>query len=352
MNKSWNDVRNTLQHILNDEVDSNLECGCQLCIIEHGKVVINLCAGTFHANDPRPITPDTLMPVFSCGKPILAALAWKMAEQGKISYDDPVAKYWHEFSVPDKCAITIEHLLSHRAGLYLLPSGNPDLSNWESMCAQTAQMQPRNAPGKKCHYHPLTYGWLLGHTLELAGGKPLKRLLQEEVLEPAGVDGKLYFGIDDTVENNIAPIDDTLCPSPMSWEAKTMNDPVIRRCCIPSFAGIGNAYGLAKFYANLRGKLVTEATFDYATGKIFRDPADQIKPSDWAIFALGVILRGPENNRRQFIGHGGAAGSEGFYMPEEDIAFAFVKNRQSPRHPDHPVRDRISDALDIPRRFW
>jgi CubicO group peptidase (beta-lactamase class C family) len=52
------------------------------------------------------------------------------------------------------------------------------------------------------------------------------------------------------------------------------------------------------------------------------------------------------------VDKGGAAGAEGFYMPEENIAAAFVKNRLSPKHPDHPVRDRISMALEIPTRFW
>jgi hypothetical protein len=121
---------------------------------------------------------------------------------------------------------------------------------------------------------------------------------------------------------------------------------------VPSFSGIGNAAGLAKFFSVLRGKIVSDSTFDYATKDVFRADSDPLKPNDWSAFALGVILPGPPENRRMFCGHSGAAGAEGFYMPETDVAFGFVKNRLSPRHPDHPVRDKISAALEIPCRVW
>lgn len=352
MNKNWSDLRPVLQEILDSEVANGNECGCQLCIIEHGEKVIDLCAGWVDEAKETKSAPEHLFPIFSAGKPVLAALAWKLMEKGIISHDTPVGKYWKEFNTPEKAGITLEHLLSHRAGMYLLPSGNPDLSNWESMCAQIAAMPPRNQPGEKCHYHPLTYGWLVGHTLELATGCPLPELLKKEILEPLGLIGKLYFGVDDDAKSKIVKVDDSRMAQRPSWEAATMNDPAIQRCTIPSFNGFSSARGLAEFYAQVRGKAVSCETFDFATGKLFRDPADPVKENEWTRFSLGAVLRGPDNDRRMYIGHGGAAGAEAFYMPDEDIAFAFVKNRLSPRHPDHPIRDRISDALAIPRRFW
>ena len=352
MNKNWDDLAAVLQQILDDEVKSGRECGCQLYIMEHGEKVIDLCAGYTDNSGRKKVTTDTLFPIFSAGKAVLAALTWKLAEKGFFAFDTPVAEFWKEFNTPDKSGITIEHLLSHRAGLYLLPSGEPDLTDWQGMCAKISAMPARNLPGAKCHYHPLTFGWLVGHTLELATGKTLPELLKDEVITPLGLDGMIYFGITPDSGKTIADIDDTLIPRKPDWCAKVMNDPEIRKCCVPSFNGIGCAKGLAKFFAQVRGKLVTNETFDYAAGKLFRNPADPVRENEWSRFALGMILPGPADNMRMFIGHGGAAGAEAFYMPQEDIAFAFVKNRLSPAHPDHPVRDRISEALAIPNRFW
>jgi CubicO group peptidase (beta-lactamase class C family) len=350
MNKNWDTLVPTLQNILNDEVANGNEAACQLCIIDHGQVVVDIASGS--RNDNTPCSTDDLFPIFSSGKPFLAALAWVLAENNVISFTDTVGKYWKEFAAPDKAGITIEHLLSHRAGMYLLPSGKPDLTDWEKMCAMIAAMPPRNLPGEKCHYHPLTFAWLLGHTLELATGFPLPFLMQTYILKPAGLDDSVFFGVDQKNIHRIIPVDDSRIANPPAWEAVTMNDPAIRSCCIPSFNGIANARGLAGFYAKLSGSIVSKETFDFATGKLFRSPADPVKDNEWTRFALGVVLRGPDHNRRMFIGHGGAAGAEAFYMPDEKIAFAFTKNRLSPNHPNHPIRDRISHALDLPTRFW
>lgn len=351
MNKNWNNLRPLLQAILDDEVANGNECACQLCIIHNGETVIDLTAGFTDCSKTRKATKDMLFPIFSSGKPVLAALAWKLMEQGVINFDTPVGKFWKEFNTPDKSGITLEHLLSHRAGMYLLPVGEPDLSDWQGMCSKIAAMSPRNLPGEKCHYHPLTYGWLVGHTLELATGRSLQELLKTEVLEPLGLIGKLYFGTDSDAESRMILVDDSRISVRPAWEAH-MNDPALQRSCIPSFNGYSNARGLAEFYSQVNGKLVSRETFDFATGKLFRSPSDPVRENEWTRFALGAVLRGPDDNRRMMIGHGGAAGAEAFYMPDDNIAFAFVKNRLSPKHPDHPVRDRISDALNIPRRFW
>lgn len=352
MNRDWASLRHELQYILDDEVANGNECGCQLCICEHGKTVIDLAAGYTTADKTQRVSANSLFPLFSTGKAFLAALTWRLQEDGLFSYNTPVANFWKEFASPEKSGITIEHLLSHRAGLYLLPSGKPDLTDWQQMCNLIAAMPPRNLPGKKCHYHPLTFAWLLGHTLELVTGKSLPELISEKLLKILGLTGMIYFGIDDNAEKNVVPVDDSLIPVKPAWEAVHMNDSRLRRCCIPSFNGIGSARAVAGFYSKLRGKYVSEQTFDYATGKLFRDPDDPVRPDQWSKFALGLILAGPEENRRMFCGHGGAAGAEGFYMPDLDIAVGFTKNRLSPKHPEHPVRDRISNALDIPCRFW
>ena len=347
MNTNFQHLLPELQNILDEECRSGNECGCQLAIYHHGKIVIDTYSGMFSQESNIPLPKNALFPIFSAGKPVLSALALILIDRGIVSLDTKIGELWKDFAVPEKSGITLEHLLSHRAGLYLLPpSERSEIANWELMCDRVGKMLPRNIPGKVCRYHPLTFAWLVGHTLELASGKSLPDLLKEYILIPCGVQNELFFGIDDKNISRLVPVDDALSPQKPSWLHTMMHDEVLRRCCIPSFNGIASARGLAKFYASLRGDLISEKLFDYAVSKLFRDANDPVTPGSWEKFALGFVL---ESN---VAGHGGAAGSEGFYYAAEDIAVGFVKNRLRENFMIHPVRDRISAALGLPLRHW
>ncbi|MBQ9804444.1 MAG: beta-lactamase family protein [Lentisphaeria bacterium] len=341
---NWDTLAPILTEIITAEIRSGNENCCQLTIFQHGKMVINISCGT---------DKNSLFPVFSAGKPLLAVLLLQALEQNLIALDTPIAEFWREFGTPDKRDITLEHLLSHRAGLYLLPrSTKAELANWDLMCSRVAAMTPRNTAGSICRYHPLTFAWLLGHTAELIWHKPLPQLLRERIILPLGLEHDLYTGTDESADARMVPVDDTFSPQKPSWLADMISDDALRHSCIPSFNTVASSYGLAKFYASVRGHLLKAETFDLATAKLFRHPEDVPTPGSWENFALGFVLGGPPENRRMFCGHGGAAGSEGFFMPEYDIAVGFVKNQMRVDFTTHPVRDRISAALGVPVRHW
>ncbi|MCI5778796.1 MAG: beta-lactamase family protein [Lentisphaeria bacterium] len=344
MNRDWTQLRQQLRRILTEEIASGNENACQLTVIRRGETVVDLTAGT---------EPNALFPIFSAGKPMLATLALLLVERGVLRLDTRVAELWPEFAAPDKREITLEHLLSHRAGMYLLPrSTRSEIADWDRMCRRVAEMSPRTPAGARCRYHPLTFAWLVGHTLELAVGRPLPEMMRDEIIRPLGLQSELYFGTDAEAEARLLPVDDALSPTRPSWLAEMMGDPVLRRCCIPSFNAVASARGVAGFYAGVRGKLLSPEFFDFATGKLFRAAGDPPRTGSWENFALGFVLGGPEADRDMFRGHGGAAGSEGFFMPEADLAYGFVKNRQRTDFTCHPIRDRISEALGIPARHW
>lgn len=74
--------------------------------------------------------------------------------------------------------------------------------------------------------------------------------------------------------------------------------------------------------------------------------------NEWDKFGLGYALCGPEAPWNRMFGHGGACGSEGFADRTTGYAVGFTKNKLNRTHPVHPVRDRISDVLEIPVRVW
>ena len=97
--------------------------------------------------------------------------------------------------------------------------------------------------------------------------------------------------------------------------------------------------------------LLRPETIDNAT-QLLRHPEDPIRPGSWEKFGLGFALPNWETDGNDIFCHGGAAGSELFYCRSMDLVLCFVKNRPLPSHPLHPVRDRISEALGLPTRFW
>src|SRR3989304_4586383 len=75
----------------------------------------------------RPGQRDTIANVFSTTKGITAICAHRLADQGLLDIDAPVAQYWPEFAQAGKETLPVRHLLSPTAGLPAiaepLPSG-------------------------------------------------------------------------------------------------------------------------------------------------------------------------------------------------------------------------------------
>lgn len=82
-------------------------------------------AGTFSANDPRPITPDTEFELGSVTKVFTALLLAESERVGKVSLNDPAAKYLLPPGNPDQASlakITLLSLTTHTSGLPRMPS--------------------------------------------------------------------------------------------------------------------------------------------------------------------------------------------------------------------------------------
>ena len=77
-----------------------------------------------------PATPQTPFVIFSASKAMTAVVAHLLDERGLLHVDDRVCEYIPEYAAHGKEAITIEHLLSHRAGVPNLPADAFDLDRF------------------------------------------------------------------------------------------------------------------------------------------------------------------------------------------------------------------------------
>lgn len=84
------------------------ETGVSVAAYYRGKLIVNAAAGYADVAEKRPVTPETLFPVFSVTKGITALAVQIQAERGRLSVEDPISKYWPEFAANGKAEITIE----------------------------------------------------------------------------------------------------------------------------------------------------------------------------------------------------------------------------------------------------
>ena len=146
-------------------------------------------------------TPEgkqTVFPVFSVGKAIVALAVHLQALRGLLDLDAPVARYWPAYGSNGKQGITISQVLSHRAGVPQAPPNlMPDhIDDREWLTRWLEEVTPLYEPGTTNAYLPLTFGWILGEVVRRTdpAARTIDMFVREELCEPLGADA-FWFGI-------------------------------------------------------------------------------------------------------------------------------------------------------------
>ncbi|MGC7101797.1 serine hydrolase domain-containing protein [Amycolatopsis lurida] len=185
------------------------ETGISVAAYHRGELIVDAFAGTADAEAGTPVDERTLFPVFSVTKGITATAVHLQAERGLVDLQAPIARYWPEFAVNGKDAITVEQALSHRAGIPQMPAGvTPELlADWEWMTGRIAEFTPLYEPGTASAYHILVWGWIVGEVVRRAD--PARRsfdaFVRQEICEPLGITD-FYLGVPETELARIAKL--------------------------------------------------------------------------------------------------------------------------------------------------
>ena len=167
----------------------------QLCIRQHGRVVLNRAIGHGWGNAPTdapdaekiPVATDTPFCVYSAAKGIAATVVHMLVERGAFSLDDRVCDYIPTFTSHGKHRITIRHVLTHSAGLPFPTGPRPDVTRADDhQYAQEklGELRPIYRPGLVHMYHALTWGPLMREIVYAATGKEIREILATEILDP------------------------------------------------------------------------------------------------------------------------------------------------------------------------
>ena len=195
----WLDLRTQVQKTIDGLVVSGREIGVQVAAYLNGRLIVNAVAGLADAATGNPVTPDTPFFSFSTGKGLAGTAVHVLAERGEISYDLRLAEVWPEYARHGKEQTTLRHVLTHSAGVPQLPSFTTaeDMLDWDRMCRTIASSVPLWEPGARHGYHAWTYGWLVGETVRRVTGRPISRVLAEDIARPLHADRELFFGVPD-----------------------------------------------------------------------------------------------------------------------------------------------------------
>jgi CubicO group peptidase (beta-lactamase class C family) len=163
-------------------------------VAEDGRIIYQRGFGQADSKRGIVFSPQTPTYLASLTKQFTAMGIMMLAEQHKLSYNDPLSKYFPEFpSYAQK--ITIRHLLNHTAGIadYVgLGLERPGLTNKDVFDVLMRQDSPRFAPGEKWEYSNSGY-ILLGLIVEKVSGQPYRLFLKRHIFAPLGMNHTFVY---------------------------------------------------------------------------------------------------------------------------------------------------------------
>jgi CubicO group peptidase (beta-lactamase class C family) len=248
-----------------------------LCVRRRGRVVLDRSIGHARGNGPGEdlaedgavlATPDTPYVIFSAAKATTAILAHLLDERGLIHLDDRVCEYIPEFASHGKDVITIEHVLSHRAGVPNMPRETFDLDridDRQAILQPIIDAKPRTRPGKLLSYHAVSGGFIIAEIVERVTGKDVREVLADELLRPLGFRWGNY-GVAPAETDLVARSYPTGPPAlppvstfleralglPVDEVTRLSNDPRFLTGVVPSANVTTTANELGRFYELLR----------------------------------------------------------------------------------------------------
>jgi len=143
-------------------------------------------------------TRTTLFHVASLTKPHTALLTALLIADGKLDLDEPIANCARS-KVSAFCSrprTTLRHLLSHSAGLRIVPEDSGGPYSHDKLRAYLRRTRPRTPPGERFQYSTTGYG-AVALVVEERSKRSYAELVRQLVLEPIDSDAVFELGDDE-----------------------------------------------------------------------------------------------------------------------------------------------------------
>ena len=267
--------------------------------------------------------------IFSAGKPLIAAIIWKLVEKEIINFNDPICKFWPEFGKKNKDNITIKHVLTHSSGVSLTSSlSDRDYTDLNRVSRWIENYIPESEPGERIAYHEVTYGWILGELIYRVTNKTFEENFKDLVGDPLGLSSISFNSRTQKYPKKIIRHNSSkLTTIPTIFNIFYANQiPLISGTCI------SNSYDLAKFYNELiNNNKWLKRKFKKNILRSHIEGNDYNSELKFTKLGLGVrlnskIINISSNDNSETFGHSGLVSCVGLGSFEQNISIAILNN--------------------------
>jgi CubicO group peptidase (beta-lactamase class C family) len=312
--------------------------GSVTLVASQGKVVHLEAVGLADIATKQAMTKDSIFAIASMTKPITATALMILQDEGKLSVDDPVAKYIPQFKDvsladgPAKTEMTILHLMTHTSGL----GGEQQcIGSIKQTVEELATRKLSFEPGTKWQYSPGLN--VCGRIIEVVSGQAYEKFLAERIFEPLKM-VDTTFTPNESQRERIAKLYQPSEEKPLlalasHWITDLSGDVVPT----PSGGLFSTASDMAAFYqmilngGELDGKrIVSAAAVKQMTAIQTGELATGFTPGNG--WGLGwCVVREPQGVTATVspgtFGHGGAFGTQGWVDPKTQTIYVLMIQR-------------------------
>lgn len=225
---------NRISERLRADVQKGTIPGAVLLVARQGKIAKFDAIGQLDPETKAPMPKDGIFRIYSMTKPIVTAAAMMLAEEGRLTIGDPVAKYLPAFKdvkvgvekadaagaktlelVPPRRAMSVQDLMRHSAGITYGFFGEGlvkkayneagvlkgDFTNAE-FADRIAKLPLAYQPGSTWDYSHSTD--ILGSVIEAATGQTLGAFLKARLFDPMGMKDTSFYVTDKAKHPRVA----------------------------------------------------------------------------------------------------------------------------------------------------
>lgn len=204
-----------LHQVANAYVQRKLYSSVEWALNIEGSTIDRGVVGYANTEAQTPVPNDALYRIYSMTKPIISVAAMQLIQQQRLHLFDPIQVYLPDFASPEilqpdgsmqpsRGMITVEHLMTHRAGfsydflpecpvaeLYrqhqIAEDGSRSLAD---MVSAIAALPIAFEPGTQWRYSVATD--VLARVLEVVTGQSIDQIIENQLLKPLGMANTAY----------------------------------------------------------------------------------------------------------------------------------------------------------------
>ena len=325
--------------------------GASAAVVLPDGSIHRVCAGLSH--DTVAMQPHMLFAAGSITKNFVATLTLQLVEEGVLSLDDPLHKWYPSIPNVDS-TITIRQMLGHTSGIFMFWENQKlwdDLIQYRDSVftppvVLTYLKGPHFAPGKGFRYSNTNY-LLLAGIITRATGSSLSAQFRQRFWRPLGLSNVYLSMEEDIPEDQLAHV----------WGDNFEKGGSVRDLTfLPRASHESITYGSSGVFITpedlalwchslFSGNILTKTSLDQMLG--FNPAAE----SSWCEgYGLGVFLFNTSiANGERAYGHGGGnIGTSAYmaYLPDYGVSITVMINVMHGKCPDRMLEDIVEIVTD------